>query len=187
MYVMELGATQPHALMRVIEDATDSESFDAAVVRADKPNLYQPIFRLTTRWRMAAAARMLASGTAIGVRLDARTDGYALIYRSRAEPAGGYWYAKLDYVRGSLSDWVGQFTHHPKVLFISIATEDGLDLDRRALVTTQSYPWDDWRVVSAAVRDRSGEWDVRNGSAHQWLTTPFGGPGCSCERHRGTD
>jgi hypothetical protein len=52
--------------------------------------------------------------------------------------------------------------------FISLSIEDSLDLDHLTEITDETFPWQDWRLVEAAVGD-PGQVPVRHGPAFSKL------------------
>lgn len=92
--------------------------------------------------------------------------GYILIHGPNLDgDRFPYWYVVAEREGEYSRKLLEPFKKVANLLFVSIASEDTLDLDDLELVSPSSFPWGHWRLFGAAVRRQDGIWDQREGPA----------------------
>lgn len=168
LLVFEFGADSLESALKGIQElASDHRSCEMSLLYSDEEK--DMMYRRSSLG-LEEAAELLDRGIVSSVCLTDKS-GNALFLLNRPTAFGevsSFWYGYGEKQEDASFGSIARLKEIEGLRFIAISLEDALDLDLETL-TLENFPWEHWRLLTAAFRQPNGTWYQRLGSAAEKL------------------
>ena len=161
--MIETGSVDLGTILQAVRTATAGNEFSIERLPAERTHEleYEPA---VISWQ--ELERELASGQSSSIRVTCKSPAlnWVLVYAPLFDDEGLPWWSTVIELRSS--EYAGVFNSVkalPGILYVVASSEDTLDLDAES-ITIARFPWDDDRLIRAAVREKATDaWVERSG------------------------
>lgn len=115
---------------------------------------------------LSKLAARLNSGELASVQMRRQQPSLLLVglYRPKfCDEPPDQWTCILEGLEDEATSLYGACRQRDDIAFVSLSVNEAPELPDD--LSAETFPWDDWRLVRAAVRSPNGDWEERNGAA----------------------
>jgi hypothetical protein len=166
--IFEFGTENIEGLRDAIELAVENSEYQVSVTSAAEKESLEYTYTQDT---LRSAIERIERGSITSFLLFPKSSPIGFVIICVPNFVGDpmpLWWGSIDYEG---LEWEMMFNHLLEVeelQFLTVSVEEGLDLEGKDL-NANTFPWDHWRLIVGAVRNRSSttnDWVIKKGPAY---------------------